>query len=230
MHDPADTRGAYESLAAVYWPVALAVFAIVALLLAVIAVRFRASRRSEPSRRTSNLTLEAAYGVVLALVVATLTWQSYKAIAAVDPVVAQAAAAPQAGPAGLTVGIVASRWNWRFTYPGGVSQTGNGVEQVGQLVVPAGEPVRFRLTSLDVAHAFWVPALRAKYDALPGYTNIFDLQFDPGRDYTTARCSEFCGEYHDQMRFGVRVLSPARFRAWLRERQAAPPAEREQAG
>ncbi len=230
MHGPADTREVYENLAAVYWPVAVGVFAVVAVLLVFVAVRFRASRRGEPSPRTSNLTLECGYGIVLALVVAVLTWRSYDAIAAVDPVVERAAAAPQAGPAGLTVGIVASRWNWRFTYPGGVSQTGNGREQVGQLVVPAGEPVRFRLTSLDVAHAFWIPELRAKYDALPGYANVFDLRFEAGRDYALARCSEFCGEYHDQMRFGVRVLPPARFRAWLRERQAAPPAEREQAG
>ena len=230
MRDPADTRDAYENLAAVYWPVAVGVFVIVAVLLAFVAVRYRASRRGEPSRRASNLTLECGYAIVLALVVAVLTWRSYDAIAAVDPVIERAAAAPRAGPAGLSVGIVASRWNWRFVYPGGVSQTGNGREQVGQLVVPAGEPVRFRLTSLDVAHAFWVPALRAKYDALPGYTNVFDLEFDPGRDYTTARCSEFCGVYHDQMRFGVRVLPPARFRAWLRERQEAPPARREQTG
>ncbi|MEA2129794.1 MAG: cytochrome c oxidase subunit, partial [Solirubrobacteraceae bacterium] len=89
------------------------------------------------------------------------------------------------------------------------------------LVVPAGAPVRFRLTSRDVVHALWIPELRAKYDAMPGYTNIFDLRFALGGDYATARCSEFCGEQHDRMLLRVDVRAPAAFDAWLRGRQEA---------
>jgi cytochrome c oxidase subunit II len=119
------------------------------------------------------------------------------------------------------VGVVASRWNWRLTYPGGVVQTGDGRTRPATLVVPAGRPVRFRLTSRDVVHALWVPELRAKYDAMPGYTNVFDLRFDLHGDYSTVRCSEFCGDLHDAMLLHVDVRAPAAFDAWLRGRQEA---------
>jgi cytochrome c oxidase subunit II len=89
------------------------------------------------------------------------------------------------------------------------------------LVVPAGRPVRFRLTSRDVVHALWIPALRAKYDAMPGYVNAFALRFAPGLDYSTARCSEFCGDLHDEMRLRVEVRPPAAFDSWLRTRRGA---------
>lgn len=89
------------------------------------------------------------------------------------------------------------------------------------LVVPSGGPVRFRLSTLDVVHAFWIPAARYKYDAIPGRTNVFDMRFEEGVAYDSARCSEFCGEYHDQMTFGVDVRPPGEFRAWLRARQEA---------
>jgi cytochrome c oxidase subunit 2 len=209
----ADTRSTYGGLAGVYLPVALAVFAVIALALAVVAVRFRAASGRAPSTRMTSPRLEATYVVVLVVAAALLLWRSYEAIADVDAVVPARGAS---GTPALTIAVVASQWNWRFTYPGGVAQSGDGRGRLPVLVVPAGRDVRFRLTSRDVVHAFWIPALRAKYDAMPGYVNIFDLRFRPALDYTTARCSEFCGTYHDQMQFRVRVLAPAGFDAWLR--------------
>jgi cytochrome c oxidase subunit II len=215
-----DTRSTYGDLARVYLPVALVVFALVVMALAVVALRFRARPGREPSSRMTATRLEGAYIALLTVIAAALLWRSYEAIADVDPV-APAANRTIAGPPTLTIGIVASQWNWRFTYPGGASRTGNGRERYPVLVVPAGRDVRFRLTSQDVVHAFWIPALRAKYDAMPGYVNTFDLRFRPGLDYSTARCSEFCGTYHDQMQFRVQVLEPAAFDAWLRGQEAS---------
>jgi cytochrome c oxidase subunit II len=215
-----DTRSTYGDLAGVYLPVALVVLALVGMALAVVALRFRARPGREPSTRMTAPRLEGAYIALLAIVAAALLWRSYEAIADVDPV-APAANRTIAGPPALTISVTASQWNWRFTYPGGVSRTGNGRERYPVLVVPAGRDVRFWLSSQDVVHACWIPALRAKYDAMPGYVNVFDLRFRPGLDYTTARCSEFCGTYHDQMQFRVRVLAPAAFDTWLRGQAAA---------
>jgi cytochrome c oxidase subunit 2 len=214
-----DTRGPYEQLQSLYLPIAGAVFVIVAVALVVIALRDRAGPGRDPSPRQSAPAVEISYVVALAIVAALLVWRSFAAMSDSDPVVARAAPAPGSGPAGLTIGVVASRWNWRLAYPGGVVQTGSGPAQPATLVVPAGEPVRFELTSRDVVHALWIPELRTKYDAMPGYTNVFDLRFAAGRDYSTARCSEFCGDLHDLMRLRVRVLAPAAFDAWLRARQ-----------
>jgi cytochrome c oxidase subunit 2 len=191
------------------------------LTLVVILVRDRAREGGPPpSARSSAVRLEIGYAVLLALVAAFLVWRSFDAVHRVNQTVARAAPAPGAGSAGLTVGLQAAKWNWRFTYPGGVVEQGEGPARLPTLVVPAGQPVRFRLTSVDVVHAFWIPEARFKYDAIPGRTNTFDLRFDAGIDYRDDRCSEFCGQYHEQMRFRVAVKAPAAFRAWLRARQA----------
>jgi cytochrome c oxidase subunit 2 len=221
----ADTRSAFSGLFDLYVPIAAGVFAFVVLVLAVILVRDRARPGRAPSRRASAPRLELAYAVALALISAFLVWRSFDAVHRTDGVTARAAAAPGAGPAGLTIGAVAAKWNWRFEYPGGVAEQGAGPDRLPTLVVPAGQPVRFRLTSLDVVHALWIPAARAKYDAVPGRTNVFDLLFEPGVDYTDDRCSEYCGQYHEQMQFRVSVRPPAAFRAWLRarRRQAGAP-------
>jgi cytochrome c oxidase subunit 2 len=218
----ADTRGTFSGLFDIYVPIAAGVFALVVLVLAVTVVRFRARPGGEaPSTRSSAVKLEVGYAVVLALIASFLLWRTFVSVHRENQTVAHAAPAPRAGPAGLTIAVVGAKWNWRFTYPGGVVQQGEGPARLPTLVVPAGQPVRFRLTSADVVHAFWIPEARFKYDAIPGRTNTFDLLFDAGIRYTDDRCSEFCGEYHEQMRFRVAVKAPAAFRAWLRARQRA---------
>jgi cytochrome c oxidase subunit II len=215
----ADTRSAFSSLFDLYVPIAGGVFAIVVLVLAVILVRDRARAGRVASRRSSAPRVELGYAVALGLIAAFLVWRSFDVVHRVDGVTAHAVQAPGAGPGGLTVGLVAAKWNWRFVYPGGVVQQGDGPHHLPALVVPAGEPVRFRLTSLDVVHSFWIPEARFKYDAIPGRANVFDLVFQPGTAYRDDRCSEFCGQYHEQMRFTVSVRAPAAFAAWLRARQ-----------
>jgi cytochrome c oxidase subunit 2 len=218
----ADTRAPYDELRALYLPVAAAVFVAVAAVLVVVALRFRARPGRAPSSRTGAPRLELAYALGLAVVAAVLLWRSFAAISATsDPDAARAAADGRRDAAGLTITVIASRWNWRLLYPGGVVQTGDGRARPATLVVPAGRPVHFRLTSRDVVHALWIPALDAKYDAMAGYVNAFDLRFAAGLDYTTARCSEFCGELHDRMRLRVSVRPPDEFASWLAARRGA---------
>lgn len=217
-----DTRAPYEHLASLYVPIAAAVLVVVAMALAVIATRFRASSQRAPSTRTQAPALELAYAVALGVIATLLLWRSFAEMSpASTPRTTRGAAPASAGAGGLTIGIVASRWNWRVTYPGGVVESGDGHGRVATLVVPADRAVRFRLTSSDVVHALWIPALRVKYDAMPRYANTFALRFAPGLDYSTARCSEFCGDLHDKMRLRVDVRSPAAFATWLRARTEA---------
>ena len=61
----------------------------------------------------------------------------------------------------IDVYVQGKKWMWKFAYPGGPNST-------DVLRVPAGRPVRLLLTSRDVIHSFYVPALRLKQDALPG--------------------------------------------------------------
>ncbi len=219
----ADTRAAFDSLLAVYAPIAAVVFLIVMVALLVPLSRNRASNDRVASKRTSSVRLEALYAVVLGVVAGLLVWRTFEAVTSVDAVAAKAAPAPRAGPSGLTIDLAAAKWNWRFGYPGGVVEQGNGPDHLPTLVVPSDEVVRFRLHSLDVVHAFWIPAARYKWDAIPGHPQVIDMAFDPDVDYRDGRCSEFCGEYHEQMRFKVDVRNRRAFDAWLsaRQRQAA---------
>lgn len=215
-----DTRSAYDDLFALYVPIAGVVFLIVAIVLLAVAWRFRARPGRVASQRATAPRLEIAYAIGLAVVATVLLWRSFDAISATsNPDATRAAAETRSGSDALTISIRASRWNWRLLYPGEVVQTGDGHARPATLVVPAAMPVHFTMTSLDVVHALWIPALAAKYDAMPGYVNAFDLRFASGLDYSTARCSEFCGVYHDQMRLRIDVRAPRDFSAWLRGRQ-----------
>lgn len=216
-----DTRQEYSALFDIYVPVAAAVFVAIVGTLVVIVLRDRDRPGREPSASLRNPKLEIAYVLALAVIAGLLAWRTLEGVRDVSPVSAHAVPAPGAGPHGLTIHAVAAKWNWRFEYPGGVVEQGNGPAHPATLVVPYGGPVRFGLTSRDVVHAMWIPAARYKYDAIPGRTNVFDMQFERGRRYDDSRCSEYCGQYHAQMQFAVDVRSPAAFRAWLTQRQRA---------
>lgn len=98
----------------------------------------------------------------------------------------------------------AVQWGWRFTQPGA---DGQPVETNDILYIPAGQPVEVLVTSEDVIHAFWVPRLAGKVDAIPGRTNRLRLQADaPGRH--DGLCAEFCGLGHAVMRFQLVAYPP----------------------
>ena len=76
--------------------------------------------------------------------------------------------------------------------------------------------MNFRATSLDVVHAFWIPALRFQRELFPEQVVDFRLTFPDVLSTTNAACSFFCGLYHERMLFYVRVLPRAEFDAWAR--------------
>jgi cytochrome c oxidase subunit II len=113
------------------------------------------------------------------------------------------------------VHVTGFRWSWRFAYPGeGVTVIG-GPNQPPQMVIPIDQPTHITLTSADVYHAFYVPALLFKRDAIPGLVNRFDFNVTKPGVYTGS-CAEFCGVFHSAMTFSVKAVSPAAYRAWLK--------------
>lgn len=117
----------------------------------------------------------------------------------------------------MDVYVMAKKWMWKFSYPGGPS----GVDT---LYLPAGRPVRLLLTSRDVIHSFYLPAFRIKQDAVPGRYAQTWLQADrPGR--YEIFCAEYCGVGHSAMLGRVVVMAPAAFDEWLSESRRTPVAE-----
>lgn len=84
------------------------------------------------------------------------------------------------------------------------------------LWLPKGEKVRFVLTSRDVIHSFWVVPFLMKQDVIPGHTNAFEVT--PSREGTYfGKCAELCGVDHSRMLFNVKIVSPERYQAHLKE-------------
>jgi cytochrome c oxidase subunit 2 len=118
--------------------------------------------------------------------------------------------------------VQGKKWMWKFAYPGGPNST-------DVLRVPAGRPVRLLLTSRDVIHSFFVPALRLKQDALPGrYTQTWFNATEPGR--YPIFCAEYCGLGHSAMLGELVVMPAAEFDAWVeQQRRSGQPLAQDQA-
>lgn len=107
----------------------------------------------------------------------------------------------------MDVYVVGKQWMWKFTYPGGPNS-------VDELRVPVNRPVRLLITSRDVIHSFFVPALRVKMDALPGrYTQTWFEADRPGR--YDIFCSQYCGTGHSSMTGQLIVMPEVEFDHWM---------------
>lgn len=126
------------------------------------------------------------------------------------------AIADEAPEGALAIEIIGHQWWWEVRYPDHDVVTANEVH------IPAGEPVELRLTSGDVIHSFWVPALAGKMDLLPDGVNTLVIEADEAGRYQ-GRCAEFCGLQHARMELVVVAASATDFRSWLDE-QAEPAA------
>ena len=112
----------------------------------------------------------------------------------------------------IKISVVARMWWWevRYTDPAG----GQDIVLANEIRVPLGQPVYLGLSSADVIHSFWVPALAGKVDMVPGRVHGMTLRADRAGVYR-AQCAEYCGEQHARMALHVVAQSPSEFGAWL---------------
>jgi cytochrome c oxidase subunit II len=138
----------------------------------------------------------------------------------------------KAHPGAMVVNVTARQFAFEFSYP----RPGGGQVVSDQLYLPKGEPVVFKLRSLDVIHSMFVPEFSEKIDAVPGITTT--LHVTPTRIGTyPAECTELCGPGHSLMRATVKVVTPSAFEAWLKSQKlngpppvGTPPPEAAQPG
>jgi cytochrome c oxidase subunit II len=117
-----------------------------------------------------------------------------------------------APPEALVIEVVGHQFWWEVRYPDA------GVTVRDELHLPVGRRVNLQLTSADVIHSFWVPALAGKLDLLPDRSNTLVLEADqPG--VHRSRCAEFCGLEHTTMVLTVVAEPEDRFAAWVAERR-----------
>jgi cytochrome o ubiquinol oxidase subunit 2 len=116
----------------------------------------------------------------------------------------------------LEVEVVSLDWKWLFVYPT------LGIASVNELVVPAGAPVHFKLTSASVLSAFFVPQLGSMIYTMNGMTTQLNLLADrPG--VFRGMSSHFNGDGFSGMHFTLSAVAPAEFTAWVaRTREGGP--------
>src|SRR5215475_12626332 len=110
----------------------------------------------------------------------------------------------------LRVDVVALDWKWLFIYPD------HGVAAVNQLVIPAGTPVDFRLTSATVMNSCFVPQLGSKIYTMGGMTTHLNLLADKPGEYP-GFSANYSGAGFAEMRFIVKSVPAADFNAWLEQ-------------
>lgn len=114
----------------------------------------------------------------------------------------------------LEVQVVALDWKWLFIYPE------QGVASVNQLVMPAGTPVHFSITSASVFNVFFVPRLGSMVYAMPGMVSQLNLQADRPAALM-GQSSHFSGDGFSDMQFEVRSVAPADFATWTAQAKAS---------
>lgn len=115
----------------------------------------------------------------------------------------------------LEVQVIGQQWQFTYRYPS------MGGFESAHLVLPRGQSIALHITSLDVTHSFWWPALGVKADAVPGNDNVYNVQPMTTGTYRI-ECSELCGLWHGSMNDNsAQVMTPSDFQQWAQKEQAA---------
>jgi cytochrome c oxidase subunit II len=103
--------------------------------------------------------------------------------------------------------VVGRQWMWKFQHP-------EGNREINELHVPTGQAIKLTMTSEDVIHSLYFPALRTKADVLPNmYTTLWFQADRPGTYHLF--CAEYCGTEHSKMVGSIVVMEPTAYEVWL---------------
>ena len=218
-----------------WWCVAIAVFVFGWMIWSLVA--FRKSNGAVPDTTLVHSTkAEIIWTIIPVVILVVLAVPAARTLIALD----------DSRGSELTVKVTGYQWKWGYDYlDSGVSffstlsrdsnearqlQSSIDVHTVHEylrdvdhpLVVPTGTKVRLLLTAQDVIHAWWVPELAIKKDAIPGFVNELWFQIDADKPgLYRGQCVELCGRDHSAMPIVVEAKSPADFKVWLKEQQDA---------
>lgn len=144
----------------------------------------------------------------------------------------------------VNIKVVGWQWKWEYDYIdegvrffSNLDKASNDARQLGSgvdvntvdhyllnvdhpIVVPVGKKVRLLITANDVLHAWWVPDLGVKRDAIPGFVNESWFIAEEEGVYR-GQCAELCGKDHGFMPIVVEVVSDAKYASWVAEQKGA---------
>lgn len=194
----------------------------------------RKSRNPEPSKFTHNSRIEAIWTTIPFIILFLMAVPATQTLMAMEDTTGYE----------MTVKITGYQWLWEYQYVGeGVtfvsrlSRESNRARRLGSdiapasvehylldvnkpLVLPIKTKVRFLITSGDVIHSWWVPALGWKRDAIPGYINTAWTYILEEGTYR-GQCAELCGRDHAFMPIVIKAVSQSEYQAWLEKKKRA---------
>lgn len=137
----------------------------------------------------------------------------------------------------LTIKITGYQWKWKYEYlDQGISffsilstnqdqinnQTSKDdwylLEVDNPLVLPINTKIKLLVTADDVIHAWWVPELGVKQDAIPGFVNENWVYITEQGTYR-GQCGELCGVNHAFMPIVVKAVPQEEFTQWVQQHQ-----------
>lgn len=230
----ATSQNAYDAHMLMFW-ICVVIGIIVFGAMAYAMFAFRHSKGAVPDKSFTHSTKLELIWTTLPIIILVGS-----AIPATRLVMAQYNADHNPTPAEMTVKITGYQWMWRYEYIGEgvnfISRLDRESDRLRQdarssqtqinardhylrdvdhpLVLPIDTRIRFVLTADDVIHAWWVPALGWKQDAIPGIINEAWTEVKQPGTYRGV-CAELCGKDHGFMPIVVKFLPKAEYQTWL---------------
>lgn len=174
------------------------------ILLITAIIKFRSRPGRTPSKFYENVALEAFWTIVPVMVLVALAIPSYSLIKKIETM-------PEPD---VSIEIIGHQFFWEYRYPE------NDVRISDEpLVIPVDQNIVADCTSVDVNHAWWVPAFGVKMDTVPGRTTQiwFNVEHE---GWYKGQCAELCGALHSKMLIDVHVVSEEEFDAWIAKKRA----------
>ena len=209
-----------------WWCVAIAVVVFGAMIYSLI--YHRKSKGVEPAKFSHSMTAEVIWTAIPVVILLIMAVPSAELMIKLE----------DTRDPDMTIVATGYQWKWHYDYQGeGVGfystlarpsvearRRGSGIdpksvdnyllEVDNRLVVPKDAKIRLLLTSNDVLHAWWVPELAIKKDAIPGFVNETWFRATQTGVFR-GQCAELCGMDHGYMPIVVEVIEPEAFDAWL---------------
>jgi cytochrome c oxidase subunit 2 len=191
-------------------------------------LKHRKSLGVEPAKFSHSTTAEVIWTVIPVVILLIMVVPSAETLIRLE----------DSRKSDLTIVITGYQWKWHYKYKGedvsfysslartsvdarrknsgiDVNTVDNYLLEVdNRLVVPKDAKVRILITSNDVIHAWWVPELAMKKDAIPGFMNEAWFRAEKAGVYR-GQCAELCGMDHGYMPIVVEVVEADAYQAWL---------------
>jgi cytochrome c oxidase subunit 2 len=192
-------------------------------------IKHRKSRGAVAAQFHESTTVEIIWTIIPFLILIGMAIPATKALIAME----------DTRNSDISIKVTGYQWKWQYEYLGEdvsffstlstpkdeifnrAEKNPNYLLEVDNpVVVPVGKKVRLSITANDVLHAWWVPDLGMKKDAIPGFINEMWFNIDTPGTYR-GQCAELCGKDHGFMPIVVVAKAQADYDKWLAEQKQA---------